>query len=616
MGNLSNVVPAIRRRIRSRVRGAAQTVDNSLTGPEATDVVSRQPSWTSAVADGPLVRLRDDDRHETFYGTLGPGVDSFEVAPSDPFLGVEFEMVGTVRTEQLAVTAEFETDDGTTFTRRASYEAGERGRYETVPVRISAGRPVTHASISISTVTRTPGVAQRMVTKALAPQTRLSHQTLPTPTRPTPRKDDGPPILFVSIDSLRNDRVAQLGSVVEALGEAAVIPAEPRTQGYATQESHGATFTSLHPGTHGLPHTNSLSTNVPTLSEFLAEQGYRCSACVSTANLDPGFGFGRGFHRYERQEMSWADRAYDVRSQVDTVRGWMEADDIATTSNRFYFLHCFDAHYPYLPPFPLDEEMDLSHELAEKVLDIASKVNTGTLQTDLTLDNVGLTEGELQQLIAYYDAAARYASDQIARLLRFLDDTGVLSEMFVVVAGDHGEEFLERGTLFHNSLYDENISPAVVVKPPADSPMSVPDELDLIDLYPTIADLTGSPIPDHCQGVSWFTEHRSKSRITEQVTDQHYRIAVEQDGLKGIFSWEVDSPTRPTVGSGTQDPTAQYYQIKPRDDAVTTVSNPSGGEALQEVALAFVADQRRSTADDRQQVPSAVIDRLDQLGYR
>jgi arylsulfatase A-like enzyme len=459
-------------------------------------------------------------------------------------------------------------------------------------------------------------LAERVVTNALAPKSRLSRDALPTPTRPTPRRDDDPPILFISIDSLRNDQLEQLEGVIDALGSEIIVPEEPRTQGHATQESHGATFTSLHPGTHGLPHANTLPTDVPTLPEFLAEQGYRCSACVSTVNLDPEFGFGRGYHRYERQEMSWTDRAYDVRTQVDTVRSWMETDDIATTGNRFYFLHCFDVHYPYLPPFPLDDTLNLSHELCERVLDLAAEINTGTLQTNLTIDDIDLTEAELQQLFRYYKTAIRYVDNQITRLLMFLDDIGVLSEMLVVIAGDHGEEFLERGTLFHTSLYDENIRPAVIIKPPKESSMRIPDRVDLIDLYPTIAELVSESAPAHCQGVSWYADRPNQSRITEQLTDNQYQIAVEQDGLKGIFKWSVDNPSRPAVGDESSEPMVEFYRLQSREDGPTAVSKPSGGEALRKTAISFITNQHHSTTNSRRQLSSTVADRLDQLGYR
>lgn len=75
----------------------------------------------------------------------------------------------------------------------------------------------------------------------------------------------------------------------------------------------------------------------------------------------------------------------------------------------------------------------------------------------------------VQQMEEWYSKSVKYTSEQIARLLRYLKTQELFDESLIIVTGDHGEEFGERGFFSHSSLYDMNIRPFMAVKPPVDS---------------------------------------------------------------------------------------------------------------------------------------------------
>jgi arylsulfatase A-like enzyme len=292
----------------------------------------------------------------------------------------------------------------------------------------------------------------------------------------------------------------------------------------------------------------------------------------------------------------------------------METDGIETARNRFYFLHCFDAHYPYLPPAPLTDELSIDHTLGDRLLDAAKMVNNGPLRTDLTLEDVGLTAAELEQVKQYYDASTRHVADQLTRLFSYLEQTGALEDAFIIIAGDHGEEFLERGTFFHTSLYDRNIRPWMAVKPPAESQFTVPDAADLLSVFPTIADLVSGTVPDHCCGRSWLGEDTASHRIAERLTEEQYNISVELEGNKGIFTYSVDSPTRPS--DDTDAEVEEFYEpasVREEQDSEvdTAIKN-----ALRDRAHSFIRTETGEATTAEQNLPADVTDRLEQLGYR
>ena len=70
---------------------------------------------------------------------------------------------------------------------------------------------------------------------------------------------------------------------------------------------------------------------------------------------------------------------------------------------------------------------------------------------------------------------------------------------------DHGEEFLEHGRMFHGqTVYNELTQVPLVMRWPAAIPAGavVDDNVQLIDIMPTLLDASGLPHPDGLQGRS------------------------------------------------------------------------------------------------------------------
>jgi len=114
---------------------------------------------------------------------------------------------------------------------------------------------------------------------------------------------------------------------------------------------------------------------------------------------------------------------------------------------------------------------------------------------------------DLQHLRDLYDAGIRRTDDQLARFLRELERSGLLKHTLIVFLSDHGDEFMEHGQFLHKQLYQELLHVPLVIRFAGDRGERFRGRREdalvrLIDVFPTVLDAAGLPIPDHLQGVS------------------------------------------------------------------------------------------------------------------
>lgn len=581
--------------------------------------MSAGPEWIET--DGSTVLARERDGRRDTYRPIYTNGDAVELSvdPEWEFEHVCFDIVDIPPEMDVSVTARFETLDGDRSVQELHFRNGAFNEERIVPVTVSSEEPAERAEISI-TPTTSGDDGRSFVERKVLPHVKGGPWTYRRDGRPslsvptTDQQDSHPPIFLLSIDTFRYDYLDTFETVRNALGPTAIVPDEPRTQGTSTWPSHASMLTGTLPGTHGCcgGRTNAaISPELPTLPERLAEEGYRCSGIVSCGNLLPERGFARGFHRYEYEPMSWTDRVYDASSIVRTATNWMETD-FESSGSQFYFFHFFDGHYPYLPPFPLKED-GLDIELVESFLEQGSIRDYRRLLTEDPLD---ISAEMIETVRSYYRRSLRSLSDRLARLFDSMKRLGVFEDALIVVTGDHGEDFYERNFILHQSVYDTNIRPSMIVKPPTGTELDVPEEPDLVDLFPTMLDVAGGTAHDGVEGQSWLGKVESRPRISEQF-GKWYTVSVERGDAKGIFTYPDNSPSRPAPDT---DPVErEFYSLDGvRAGEYGQRPEPEAREQLEKTAVQFLrsADVPRSSDAGGQTLPSDVADRLKRLGYK
>ena len=102
-----------------------------------------------------------------------------------------------------------------------------------------------------------------------------------------------------------------------------------------------------------------------------------------------------------------------------------------------------------------------------------------------------------------YDEFILYVDREFGRFYDSLESSGLLANTWVVLTSDHGEMF-ERGISAHSTdaLYEPVIRiPLLIFEPGREQGMDIHALTSAVDVLPTLAHVTGHPIPDWTEGV-------------------------------------------------------------------------------------------------------------------
>lgn len=111
-----------------------------------------------------------------------------------------------------------------------------------------------------------------------------------------------------------------------------------------------------------------------------------------------------------------------------------------------------------------------------------------------------------RHLAAYYGMIT-HLDTQIGRVLDALRETGQLENTIIVLAGDNGLALGRHGLMGKQSLYEHSIHVPLLMTGPGIAAGARSDAfVYLNDIYPTLCELIGSPVPPSVEGVSFAAE--------------------------------------------------------------------------------------------------------------
>jgi arylsulfatase A-like enzyme len=118
-----------------------------------------------------------------------------------------------------------------------------------------------------------------------------------------------------------------------------------------------------------------------------------------------------------------------------------------------------------------------------------------------------LPEAELRQLIDQYDSCIFETDAEIARFVKTIEELSTERETVVIFTSDHGNEFLEHGSLYHTNLLVEELIrvPLIIWRSGTKTSGSrVKPLVRHVDVLPTVAEFIGVDPPEEASGVSLF----------------------------------------------------------------------------------------------------------------
>ena len=164
---------------------------------------------------------------------------------------------------------------------------------------------------------------------------------------------------------------------------------------------------------------------------------------------------------------------------------------------------------------------------------------------------------EIRSHIAEYYAMITHLDDEMGRVLAALDARGLTDNTIIVFAGDNGLAVGQHGLMGKQNLYDHSVRvPLILAGPGIPEGDRTAALCYLLDLFPTLCDLTGLPTPESVEGRSLAPVIEDPTRAGRELLHfayKGYQRAVRKDDLK-LIEYHVNGHRRRQLFDLTDDP--------------------------------------------------------------
>lgn len=358
----------------------------------------------------------------------------------------------------------------------------------------------------------------------------------PPPAAAQPRPPGPPNVLFIAVDDL-NDWIGPLGGHpdvhtpnLDRLARRGLVFRHAYTASPSCNPSRAALLTGVRPSTSGVygnrqPWRRALPDAVTLPQHFMR---HRYHVAGGGKIYHGRFPDPASWHEYfpqpedpkPRPEVAssprsrsggivWGELEVAEEQMADhRVASWA-ADYLRRSPDRPFFLAVgiYRPHMPWSVPrryydlYPPDR-ITLPTVLEDDLGDIPQ---AGVAMAKPAGDHATmLATGNWRRAVQAYLASITFADAQIGRVLDALDASPHRDNTIVVLWGDHGWHLGEKQHWRKFALWEEATrTPLIWAVPGVTRPGSVSDRtVDLMSLYPTLAELAGLPAPAQNEGVS------------------------------------------------------------------------------------------------------------------
>ena len=208
--------------------------------------------------------------------------------------------------------------------------------------------------------------------------------------------------------------------------------------------------------------------------------------------------------------LSWlaADGKDDEQTDgIAVTEAIKKLDDFANTGTPFFLaVGFFRPHTPFVAPknyFNLynREKIEIP-EISSEYL--ATLPEPAVKSIRAKKNQLNLEKERAQEIKQAYYATISFVDAQLGRILDHLEATGLDENTIVVFTSDHGYHMGEHGHWQKQTLFDNATRIPLIISTPnlENKGLKSMSPVELIDLYPTLMDLTYIKIPKHVVGKS------------------------------------------------------------------------------------------------------------------
>lgn len=204
--------------------------------------------------------------------------------------------------------------------------------------------------------------------------------------------------------------------------------------------------------------------------------------------------------------LSWLATDGADAEQTDGLVATSAISLLEAKGDRPFFLAVgfYRPHTPYVAPRPWFDmyppaEIGLPEQsVADMAREPIAAYASAKPEQDLMSDD------QRRQAIGAYRAAISFMDAQVGRVLEALQRLGLAEKTIVVMTSDHGYHMHQHGLWQKMSLFENSARvPLIIAAPGAPAAGQTTAALaELVDLYPTLAELCQLPAPDYLDGQS------------------------------------------------------------------------------------------------------------------
>lgn len=217
--------------------------------------------------------------------------------------------------------------------------------------------------------------------------------------------------------------------------------------------------------------------------------------------------------------------------------------------------------------------------------------------TDIEIDELKDELEKQRELIHGYYACVAYVDAQIGKMMAKLKETGLDKNTIVVLWGDHGWHLGDHNIWCKHSTYEQATrSPLLIFAPDFPAGGKTESMVESVDIFPTLCELAGLPVPRQLEGkslvpilkdpsekvkefsMSQYPDHGGKKLMGYSLRTERYRLVLwmpNEVSRTGEFDRSL------VVATELYD-----YQLDPLE-TVNQVGNPKYIQVLQDLEANF-----------------------------
>ena len=400
-----------------------------------------------------------------------------------------------------------------------------------------------------------------------------------------PSQPVGPPVILITVDTLRADAVDGMKSVQRLKQGGAYWDSAMSTSSW-TLPALGSIQTGVMPGEHGAGcrenfHCQGLRDEVSTVAEDLSGKGYRTAAVNSNPWAGAGNGLQRGFDWFidlanqEPRRFVFAGLTYNATNHQDgklVVDLALKQLDAVRGGSFYLWVHALDPHMPYLH---------------------SEVPGFDALTVDQIRNPMVLPESYREAVREAYADEVAAVDAELVRLLDELEALGLWEEALIVFTSDHGEEFWEHGGVEHgHSHHGEVVEVPLVIRGPGVQPGRRMGTVSVMDVASTIRAAAGIPT----SGVDLRTEGQEPARIV-----------TAQGNLQLWMNCSARNGSERVIVEACQTEAQQLRRYDLIEDPEERWSLPASlGNPVRDAALGVLIPEKRQTTNQNMQALRAL----------